>query len=71
MLNDSYWKEYNNGERAFLYSVDKQVLAYIQRKDNVWDCSINIDLIAEKFYWRGIDSIEEMEWQMTLYIYNR
>ena len=35
MLNDSYWREYNDGERAFLYSANDGVLAYIQKKDTV------------------------------------
>ena len=32
MLNDSYWKEYNNGECAFLWSADGEKIAYIQKK---------------------------------------
>ena len=71
MLNDSYWREYNNGERAYLISAEKEKIAYVQKKDDVWDCSIYPELITEKFYYRGIDSIEEIEWQVTLHIYNR
>ena len=67
----SYWKEYNGGERAYLLSPDKEKIACIQRKDSVWDCTIYPELIAEEFYWRGIDSIEEIEWQMTIYIHKR
>ena len=32
MLNDSYWKEYNDGERAFLWSAGGEKIAYIQKK---------------------------------------
>ena len=71
MLNDSYWKEYNDGERAYLLSSSKEKIAYIQNKNSVWDCVIYPELISDSFYWRGIDSIEEIEWQITLYIYNR
>ena len=74
MLNDSYWKEYNDGERAVLYSAEGEevgVLAYIQRKDLVWDCLIYHELIAESFYYNGMSSIEEVEWQVTLYINNK
>lgn len=71
MLNDSYWKEYNDGERAYLYSADNKNIAYVQKKDSAWDCTIYPKFIAEKFYWRGIDSVEEIKWQITLYIYNR
>lgn len=70
MLNDSYWKEYN-GERAYLYSSDNTKIAYIQEQENVWDCTIYPEYIAEGFYLMNIDSIEEAEWQITLYIYNR
>lgn len=31
----------------------------------------DISFIAEGFYLMDIDSIEEAEWQMTVYIYNR
>lgn len=71
MLNDSYWKEYNNGERAFLWSTDGEKIAYIQKKDTVWDCMIWPELIAESFYYNGMSSIEEVEWQVTLYIGNK
>ena len=71
MLNDSYWKEYNDGERAYLYSSDNKKIAYIQKKENAWDCTIYPEYIAEGFYLMNIDSIEEAEWQITLYIYNR
>ena len=71
MLHDSYWKEYNDGERAFLWSSSGETLAYIQRKDTVWDCTIYPKLIAENFYYNGLSSIEEVEWQVTLFIYNK
>lgn len=71
MLNDSYWKEYNDGERAYLWSAGGEIIAYIQKKDTVWDCMIYPELIAESFYYNGMSSIEEVEWQITLYIYNR
>lgn len=72
MLNDSYWKEFNNGERAMLYSADgKEIIAYVQKKDTVWDCTIYPDFIAEGFYYRGMSSVEEVEWQVTLYINNK
>lgn len=74
MLNDSYWKEYrvaNDGESAFLWSANGEKLAYIQRKDIVWDCIIYPELIAESFYYNGMSSIEEVEWQVTLYINNK
>ena len=68
MLNDSYWEEYNGGERAFLKSVSGDTIAYIQKKDSIWDCKIYPELIKENFYLRGMNSIEETEWQVTLYI---
>ena len=68
MLNDSYWKEYNDGERAFLWSAGGETIAYIQKKDTVWDCMIYPELIAESFYYNGMSSIEEVEWQVTLWI---
>ena len=72
MLNDSYWKEYNDGERAYwLPANGEEALAYIQRKDTVWDCLIYPELIAESFYYNGMSSIEEVEWQVTLYIDNK
>lgn len=71
MLNDSYWKEYNDGERAFLWSAGGETIAYIQKKDTVWDCTILPKLIAESFYYNGMSSIEEVEWQVTLYIGNK
>lgn len=71
MLNDSYWKEYNDGERAFLYSAENEKIAYVQKRDSVWDCTIYPDLIAEKFYYKDVDTIQEIEWQITLYIYSR
>lgn len=71
MLNDSYWKEFNNGERAMLYSADGEKIAYIQKKDTVWDCMIWSELIAESFYYNGMSSIEEVEWKVTLYINNK
>ncbi len=71
MLNDSYWKEYNDGEMAFLYSSDNKKIAYIQKQESGWDCTIFHKYIAEGFYLMNIDSIEEAEWQMTLYIYDR
>ena len=69
--NKSYWKEYNDGERAYLWSADNEKIAYVQKKDGVWNCIIYPELIAESCYWRGIDSIEEIEWQVTLYINKR
>ena len=71
MLNDSYWKEYNDGEMASLYSSDNKKIAIIQKQENGWDCTIYPKYIAEGFYLMNIDSIEEAEWQMTLYIHNR
>ena len=71
MLNDSYWKEYNDGERAYLYSSDNRKIAYIQKRENAWDCKIYPKFITDGFYLMNIDSIEETEWQITLYIYNR
>ena len=71
MLNDSYWKEYNNGERAYLYSADGNKIAYIQKKENTWDCTIYSEFIVEEFRLIYVDGIEEAEWQITLYIYNR
>ena len=71
MLNGSYWKEYNDGERAFLRSAGGETIAYIQKKDTVWDCMIYPELIAESFYYNGMSSIEEVEWQVTLYIGNK
>jgi hypothetical protein len=71
MLNDSYWKEYNDGERAFLWSAEGEKIAYIQRKDGIWSCFIYEEFISEDFYWRGMDSIKEVEWQVTLYIGNK
>ena len=68
MLNDSYWKEYNGGERALLQDADGNTIAYIQKKDYVWDCKVYPELIKENFYFGGIHSIEEVEWQVTLYI---
>ena len=49
MLNDSYWKEYDDGERAFLRSAGGETIAYIQKKDTVWDCMIYPELIVESF----------------------
>lgn len=69
-MNYSYWKEYNDGERAFLLSANGEQLAYIQKKNGMWDCTIFLELIATNFYYMGIASIEEVEWQMTLYINN-
>jgi len=71
MLNDSYWKEHNDGERAYLYSMDGRTIAFIQRKNDIWSCSIYEEFISEDFYWRGMDSIKEVEWQVTLYISNK
>ncbi len=71
MLNDSYWKEYNNGERAYLYSADNKKIAYVQKKENLWQCTIYPEFITEEFNLKGLDSLEEVEWQVTLYIYNR
>lgn len=71
MLNDSYWKEYNDGERAILWSANGETLAYIQRKDSVWDCLIYPELVAENFYYNGLSTMEEVEWQVTLFINNK
>ena len=71
MGNKSYWKEYDDGERAYLLSDSGETIAYVEKQDSVWDCTIYPKLIAEGFYWRGVDSIEEIEWQITLYINNR
>ena len=71
MLNDSYWEEYNDGERAFLWSAEGEKIAYIQKKDTAWSCFIYEEFISEDFYWRGMDSIKEVEWQVTLYIGNK
>ena len=71
MLNDSYWKEYNDGEMAVLWSADGEKIAYIQKKDTVWDCMIWPKLIAENFYYNGLSTMEEVEWQVTLYIGNK
>ena len=71
MLNDSYWEEYNDGERAFLWSADGERIAYIQKKDLLWNCMIYPELIAESFYYNGTSSIKEVEWQVTLYIGNK
>ena len=71
MLNDSYWKEYNNGERAYLRSANGENIAYIQREETVWSCTIYPKLINESFYWKGITTLSELEWQMTLYIHNQ
>lgn len=71
MLNDSYWKEYNDGERAVLWSANGEPLAHIKRKDSVWDCLICPKLVAENFCYNGSSTIKEVEWQMTLYIYNQ
>lgn len=71
MLDNSYWKEYNDGERAYLWSADGEKIAFIQKKDTVWDCIVWPQLIAENFYYNGMSSIEEVEWQITLYIYNK
>lgn len=71
MLHDSYWKEYNDSERAFLWSADGETLAYIQKKDTMWDCMICPELIAESFYYNGLSTVEEVEWQVTLFINNK
>lgn len=71
MLNDSYWNEYNDREMASLYSSDNKKIAIIQKQESGWDCTIYPKYIAEGFYLMNIDSIEEAEWQMTLYIHNR
>ena len=70
MLNDSYWKEYDDEKMAYLYSSDNKKIAYIQKQESGWDCTIYPKYIAEGFYLMNTDSIEEAEWQMTLYIYN-
>ena len=62
MLNDSYWEEYNDGERAFLWSADGE---------RIGNCMIYPELIAESFYYNGTSSIKEVEWQVTLYIGNK
>ena len=54
MLNDSYWKEYNDDEMASLWSANGETIAYIQKKDTVWDCIIYPELIAESFYYNGM-----------------
>ena len=46
-------------------------IAYIQKKDTAWNCMIWPELIAESFYYNGMSSIEEVEWQVTLYIGNK
>ena len=69
-MNYSYWEEYNDREHALLFSTDGENLAYIKKKDKLWDCTILPELIATNFYYMGTDSIEEVEWQITLYIYN-
>lgn len=71
MLNDSYWNEYNDKEQAYLHSNDGELIAHVHKNNTAWKCVICSDLISEEFYWRGIDSIEEVEWKVTLYIYNR
>lgn len=71
MLNDSYWREYNDGKSAFLHSVDGEIIAYVQYKHDSWICTIQPTLIAEEFRWCGIDSIKTVEWQTTNYIYNK
>lgn len=68
MLDDSYyWKEYNDG-RACLFSVDKHMIAFIEKKDDIWYCKIYPELISEDFYFPLVSSIEEIEWQVTLHI---
>ena len=54
MLDNSYWKEYNDGERAYLWSADGEKIAFIQKKDTVWDCIVWPQLIAENFYYNGM-----------------
>ena len=71
MLNDSYWEEYDNGTIAYLFAPDGEGIAYIQRRDTTWHCQILSTLIAETFEYFGLSTIEEVEWQITLYINKR
>ena len=71
MLNNSYWKEYNDGERAVLWSTSGAIIAHIQKKETVWDCLIYPKSIAESLYYNGMSSVKEVEWQVTLYIDNK
>ena len=53
------------------FILNGEKIAYIQKQESGWDCTICPKYIAEGFYLMYIDSIEEAEWQMTLYIYDR
>ena len=71
MLNDSYWREIeiDNGKFAFLSSNPyAQVIAYAVNDGNSWHCEILPELIKGTLYYDGALSIEEVEWQVTLYI---
>ena len=71
MLNDSNWLEYNDGQRAILRASNGETIASIQKDGLLWYCMMLPKLLAQDFYYKNIDSIEEVEWQVTLYIYNR
>lgn len=46
-------------------------IAYVQKKESLWQCTIYPEFITEEFNLKGLDSLEEVEWQITLYIHNR
>lgn len=71
MLNDSYWKEYDNGKRACLLASSGETIAFVGREDFTWHCIIYPKLITEAFEYFGEASIEEVEWQITLHINKR
>ena len=64
-----YWKEYNNGNRAYLLKTEMEKVAYVEKKDFTWHCKIYLKpLFEEELEYFGMDSIEVVEWQLTLYI---
>ena len=73
-MSNAHWEVYDNGERAWLFDKDEHVRAVITRDEdsgNKWECILFYDCIKGKLYWSEDYTIEEMKWQVTLYINNK
>ena len=65
-LYGSYWQERQDG--AVLWSADGELIALIEKVNDLWECTIYPELISEYFRVWSDGSIEEMELKMTLHI---
>ena len=67
-----FWRKYNN-ERASLIMNENGTftIAAVLRKNGMWLCIVEPKLIKEEFKILGDATLEEVEWQVTAYIYSR